>query len=73
MLSGLILISELTAFFTMTSATLILSKNGAPPVCGTIDLVSGGSQRLYAGACYELQGKAQGAHVNSSCNCEFFP
>ncbi|KAJ4342371.1 hypothetical protein N0V87_000989 [Didymella glomerata] len=57
----------------MTSANPILSKQAAPSVCGTIELKSGTSQKLYAGACYELQGPARGAHVSSACDCEFFP
>lgn len=69
----LLLASGLTAFFTMTSANPILSKQAAPSVCGTVELKSGASQKLYAGACYELQGPARGSHVNSACNCEFFP
>ena len=73
MFLGLFFASGLTALFTMTSATPILSKDAAPSVCGTVDLKSSASQKLYAGACYELQGPARAAHVNSDCDCDFFP
>lgn len=73
MFLGLFVPSGLTALFTMTSATPILSKDAAQSVCGTIDLKNGVSQMLYAGACYELQGPARAVHVNSACDCEFFP
>jgi len=39
----LFLAGGLTAFFAMTSATPMLSKDAAPSVCGTIDLKSGAS------------------------------
>ncbi|KAJ4398000.1 hypothetical protein N0V91_010527 [Didymella pomorum] len=47
MFLGLFVPSGLTALFTMTSATPILSKDAAQSVCGTIDLKNGVSQMLF--------------------------
>lgn len=65
-------ITGLVTYFAITLASPLPVKNDTPSICGTIDLANGATQKLYTGACYELEGVAREVHVLDACDCEFF-